>query len=51
MIHYHRLYGCGFISGHSVEKVVVVLESYFLMVIELGFCADVLQCAKSLKGK
>lgn len=50
-IQYHSLYCCCFISGHSVKKVIVVLKSYFLSGTEVGFCADVLQCAKSLREK
>lgn len=48
-IHYHCLDCRRFISGHSVKKVVVVLESYLLGGAEVGLCADVLQRAKSLK--
>lgn len=47
-IHYHRLDCRCFTSGHSVQKVFVVLESYLLGGAEVRLCADVLQCAKSL---
>lgn len=50
-MHYHFLYGSCFFSGHPVQKIIVVLESYFLSGAQVGFCADVLQCAKSLKRK
>lgn len=42
--------GCLF-SGHPVQKVVVVFESNYLVVVQISLCADVLQSAEPLRWK